>query len=154
MMKNGLLVILLFFTFCLNAQPEMNPAKVGQIVLLPAMQFEEGETEMLPSGEDQILVMRFNVGAIPVGDSVYHEFTVKNTGNAPLVFTNVVPDCECTISYFTDGEIPPGETGIITAGFRVKEKGKLRHILTVLSNTSSGSDFIEIYAEGVESKEK
>ncbi|MBX7242722.1 MAG: DUF1573 domain-containing protein [Bacteroidia bacterium] len=133
----------------------MNPAKAGHLVLLPAMEFTDGETEMLPGGDGvEILVMRYYTGEVPVGDSIYREFAVKNTGNAPLIFTNVVPDCECTISYFTDGEIQPGESGIITAGFRVKEKGKIRHILTILSNTVSGSDFIEIYAEGIDTKEK
>ena len=141
-------VFFLLLSGNLLAQPES--IIKDNVVLLPAMTFEEGETEYLPSGGDSILVMRYMFGQVTIGDSVYHEFAVKNTGTAPLIFTNIVPDCECTVAYFTEAEIQPGESGIIAAGFRMKEEGKIRHILTVLSNTPSGSDFIEIYVEGIE----
>lgn len=151
-MNNLFAFFLTIFPVLIYAQHDSIHVKADKLSLLPAMVFEEGETEMLPSGDQQILVMRYMMGEIPVGDSIYHEFKVKNLGSSPLIFTNVVPDCECAVTYFTEGEIQPGQYGIIAAGFRMKEVGKMRHILTILSNMPSGSDFIEIYAEGIEKK--
>jgi hypothetical protein len=139
----------LFVFLSLVAQP-MNPVVVQTITLLPRVEFQGDKVERISYGDTELQVLKHDFGVRAVGDSVFCTFKVKNTGTAPLVFTNVVPDCECTVAYFTEGEILPQQEGVIQTGFSVKQAKKIHHTLTVLSNTESGTDFIELFVEGVE----
>lgn len=76
----------------------------------------------------------FNGGDIPKGETVEHDFIVKNAGNAELLITSVKPACGCTVSDF-DKVVAPGKTGKIklkvdTARF----KGPISKSATVTTN--------------------
>lgn len=125
-----------------------------QIDSIAVLSFKDGKPEILPSGKDSIQVLKYNFGKVGLGDSVHHQFWIKNKGLAPLIITNVVASCKCTVAYFSDGEIPPGEMGVIQTGFVIQEEGQNHHTLTILSNTPSGTDFIELYYEGLKIERK
>lgn len=141
------LISILIMNF-LSAQGK-DSVTIKKVELIPILTFKEGKPDVLPSGDQSIQVLKYHFGKVGVGDSVFHEFWVKNTGTAPLIITNVVASCKCTVAYFSDGEIPVGEVGVIQSGFKIEEEGENHHTLTILTNTPSGTDFIELYYEGL-----
>lgn len=108
----------------------------------------EGKAEVLSAGDTEIQVLKYDFGIVNVGDSLYHEFRIKNSGTAPLLFTNVIASCSCTVAYYSEEPIKAGDWGVVQTGFVVKELGKGSHTLTILSNSPSETDFIELYYEG------
>jgi hypothetical protein len=55
-----------------------------------------------------------DVGKVVKGETVRHEFIVRNTGTAPLEIREVRPACGCTVVEF-DKTIAPGASGKVTA---------------------------------------
>jgi hypothetical protein len=55
-----------------------------------------------------------DVGSVPKGDKISHDFLIKNEGTADLTITNVQPACGCTVAEF-DKLIKPGATGKVHA---------------------------------------
>ncbi len=51
-----------------------------------------------------------DVGTVPKGQKITHDFAIKNEGDADLTITNVQPACGCTVAEF-DKLIKPGATG-------------------------------------------
>ena len=60
-------------------------------------------------------------------------FTFKNTGDAPLIITNVQSTCGCTVPTKPTKPILPGETGKIDVRYNMKA-GTIRKSITVESN--------------------
>ncbi len=59
----------------------------------------------------------FDFGNIKKGDKVEHVYEITNTGNNPLVISEVKPGCGCTAPDFTKEPILPGKKGKITLHF-------------------------------------
>lgn len=59
----------------------------------------------------------FAFGTIKKGEVKSHTFEITNTGQAPLIISNVQPGCGCTVPDFTKEPILPGEKGKITLKF-------------------------------------
>ncbi len=129
--------------------PVASPDSIKKLFVIPKIAWQGINYKMMASGEDSMTVANYDFGKVKIGDSLYKDFYIKNTGKAPLIITNVVSSCECTVAYFSADAIPPNEVGVIQGGFRVKEEGKIHHTLTVLTNAPNGTDFLEMYAEGV-----
>jgi hypothetical protein len=55
-----------------------------------------------------------DVGIVPKGDKVVHDFLIRNDGDAPLQITDVRPACGCTVVDY-DKTIAPGQTGKVHA---------------------------------------
>ena len=56
--------------------------------------------------------LTYNFGTIAEADGfASHTFTIKNTGDAPLVITRVTASCGCTRPEWTKSPIAPGKTG-------------------------------------------
>lgn len=79
----------------------------------------------------------YDFGDIQQGDKVEHTYTFKNSGNEPLIITNVQVTCGCTTPKgFPKDPIPPGESGQITVAFNSTGKvGKQNKVVTVVSNS-------------------
>lgn len=56
-------------------------------------------------------------GNIVQGDKVEHIFYFTNTGNEPLIVSNVQVSCTCTTLKWPRDPIPPGGNGEITVSF-------------------------------------
>jgi hypothetical protein len=56
----------------------------------------------------------FNFGSIGPTEVVTHEFTIANTGEAPLSINRAYTTCGCTTADFTSAIIPPGKVSIMT----------------------------------------
>ncbi len=81
----------------------------------------------------------FDFGDVPQGDKVEHTFKFKNTGNEPLIITNVQVTCGCTTPKgWARDPIAPGQSSEITIAFNSLGKfGKQNKVVTVVSNAAN-----------------
>lgn len=89
-------------------------------------------------------------GTINKGDKIDIKFRCKNTGNKPLILTNVKPGCGCTVADYTKQPIAPGEEGLVTGSFdskKVGTSGDVRKTIIVNTNTKNGTEHY-LYFEG------
>src|SRR5947209_20165588 len=80
------------------------------IIAIPATLFAQGTVAGKPKAVAVEPVT--DVGTVAKGDSVTHDFVIKNEGTAPLEITQVRPACGCTVASF-DKTIAPGKTGVV-----------------------------------------
>jgi hypothetical protein len=59
----------------------------------------------------------FDFGSIYQGKKVEHIFTIRNSGDSPLIIKSVRPSCGCTAASITTSVISPGRTGGIKSSF-------------------------------------
>lgn len=75
-------------------------------------------------------------GDIYQGDVVEHTFKFTNTGNQPLMITNIQPTCGCTTPQWPRDPIMPGGKGEIKVGFNSTGKmNKQTKTLPIISNS-------------------
>jgi len=86
-------------------------------------------------------------GEILNGTPVETVFTYKNTGDAPLVITNIKSTCGCTIPQdWSKDPLAPGAEGKFTVKFNGKGNGNTSKAVTVTANTEKGSEVVRIKA--------
>lgn len=76
-------------------------------------------------------------GRIAKGSDGVRDFIFTNTGDAPLIITDVKSSCGCTIPKKPDGPIAPGEKGTIQVKYDTKRVGPIRKTVTVYTNAES-----------------
>src|SRR5690606_1299878 len=94
-------------------------------------------------------------GDINQGDKVEHTFAFTNTGNEPLIITNVQVTCGCTTPKgWPRDPIPPGGKSQITIGYNSTGKiGKQNKVITVVSNAIGDSNKISFTTNVLEKKQ-
>lgn len=123
-MKNILIFALLIFTgFAVQAQ---DTAKI------------EFKTEVIDYGE------------VKRGSDGVRVFEFTNTGNAPLVITEVNSTCGCTIPKKPEEPISPGDTGEIQVKYDTQILGPIRKTITVYSNAEVPAKSVKIKGRVVE----
>ena len=75
-----------------------------------------------------------NYGEIEKGAESLRTFKFKNTGDAPLIISDVKRSCGCTTPKFTNTPVMPGETGEIQVSYDTQRMGYFHKTLTVSSN--------------------
>ena len=76
-------------------------------------------------------------GDIVQGAKVEHTFVRTNTGNAPLVISNVAATCGCTVPNWPKEPVAPGSSAEIKVSFNSTGKmGKQNSIVRIYSNAS------------------
>ena len=73
-------------------------------------------------------------------------FSFTNTGEAPLIITNVTSSCGCTVPEYPKKPIAPGEKGDISVKFNGSGQNQVTKSITVRANTAKGSEIIKIKA--------
>lgn len=69
------------------------------------------------------------------GDKVQEIFKFTNTGNEPLILTNVQVTCGCTSPSWPRDPIAPGGKGEVTVAFNSAGKsGRQNKVVTIVSN--------------------
>lgn len=78
-------------------------------------------------------------GDIVQGDKVEETFKFTNTGNEPLIITNVQVTCGCTTPKgWPRDPIPPGGKAEVTIGFNSAGKmGRQNKVVTIVSNATN-----------------
>ena len=91
-----------------------------------------------PGAEITFEEVTFEFGDIQQGDQVEHIFTFENTGEVPLVLTNVQTTCGCTVPKWPRQPIPPGQKGEIQVKFNSAGKmGKQHKVIKIISNAKT-----------------
>ena len=90
-------------------------------------------------------------GTIEKGSNGVRVFEFRNTGNAPLIITDVKSTCGCTIPKKPDGPIMPGETGQIEVKYDTNRVNPIRKTITVTSNSDTPTIALKIKGEVVDS---
>ena len=85
-------------------------------------------------------------GDIPKGEKQKTVFTFKNTGENPLVISSATAGCGCTVPKKPEEPIAPGEEGEIEVEYNGSGTGKISKNVTVLLNTETGKDILNITA--------
>jgi hypothetical protein len=76
-------------------------------------------------------------GEIPQGVPVDYTFTFKNSGDVPLVISQVKTTCGCTASNWTKEAIQPGESSEITVTYNAARIGAFHKTVRVMSNSET-----------------
>ena len=81
-----------------------------------------------------------HIGKVSEGEKVQIEYKFINTGSNPLVISNVIASCGCTVAEKPEAPIAPGKEGFIKASFDSKGRvGSNHKTLTVIANTAQAN---------------
>lgn len=86
-------------------------------------------------------------GTITKGSDGLRVFHFTNTGDAPLVISNVKSSCGCTIPKKPSGPIAPGESSTIEVKYDTNRVGPIRRTITVISNADEPTVGLKITGE-------
>ena len=86
-------------------------------------------------------------GEIEAKTPVETIFKYKNTGDGPLVITDIKSSCGCTVPQDWSREpLAPGAEGQFTVKFNGSGTNKITKTITVTANTEQGSEVVKISA--------
>lgn len=86
-------------------------------------------------------------GEIEAKTNVETTFSYTNTGDAPLVITDIKSSCGCTVPQDWSKEpLAPGDSGQFTVKFNGSGKNKVSKTVTVTANTEKGKETVKITA--------
>ena len=111
------------------------------LVLIGSLAFaqETAKSAPAPKVDGPVLTLETNTydfGNITQGDVVERVFKFKNTGNQPLIITNIQTSCGCTTPVWPRDPVMPGGSGEIKVGFNSAGKlNKQTKTLPILSNS-------------------
>ena len=88
-----------------------------------------------------------NYGEIAKGSDGVRVFEFTNTGNAPLIISEVKSSCGCTVPKKPDGPIAPGESNTIQVKYDTNRVGPIRKTVTVYSNADEPIKALKIKGE-------
>lgn len=135
-MKNYL-ILLLFVAFTAQAFAQQAKAPVAK-VNGPVLTFEKNTHDF---------------GDILQGDRVEQVFKFTNTGNEPLIITNIQVTCGCTAPEWPRNPIAPGAKGEIKVAFNSAGKmGRQNKTVTVLSNAVNDENTISFVTNILDKK--
>jgi hypothetical protein len=88
-----------------------------------------------------------NYGEIAKGSDGIRVFEFTNTGNAPLIISEVKSSCGCTVPKKPDGPIAPGASNTIQVKYDTNRVGPIRKTITVYSNADEPIKALKIKGE-------
>ncbi|WP_390886637.1 DUF1573 domain-containing protein [Lacinutrix neustonica] len=107
------------------------------------------------SAQDKVAKIEFkettiDYGTIEKGANGVRTFEFKNTGDAPLIISNVSSSCGCTVPKKPENPILPGMTGEIEVKYDTKRVMPIRKTITVLSNAETPTVALKIKGEVID----
>ena len=89
-------------------------------------------------------------GEIEQGSNGVRVFEFTNTGNAPLVISNVTSSCGCTVPKWTSDPVQPGAKGSIEVKYDTNRVGPIRKTVNVTSNAETSTIALKIKGKVIE----
>lgn len=89
--------------------------------------------------------MSHDFGDIEQGEKVAYTFEFTNSGDAPIVISNVLTTCGCTASSWPREPVLPGTSSKIEVSFN--SAGKIGHqnkVITIMSNATNNPERVKI----------
>ncbi len=91
-----------------------------------------------PNGPDiQFVKTTHDYGTIIQGADGNCEFKFKNIGKEPLILSNVVSTCGCTVPSWSREPIMPGKEGVIKIHYDSNRIGPISRQIPVISNAKT-----------------
>jgi len=120
--RNCIIVILLLIIgFPLFAQTDA--------VNVPKINFEEKE---------------FDFGTVKSGDEAIHYFVFSNSGNVPLVISNVRSSCGCAVPEWPKNPVGVGDKDSLRVEYNTRIRGAFNKTIMVYSNAPDGMTELRI----------
>lgn len=145
------LLLMPFFLFqsCRITDHSERDEVTSQDLNFPASGFEDIDPDDLPAMTFE--GTHHDLGQVVQGTKVDRTYTFKNTGNSPLVITDVRGSCGCTVSKeWPKQPVKPGEKATIGVTFDSEGRsGRQDKTVTVVANTSPPSTVLTLTAEVV-----
>jgi hypothetical protein len=88
--------------------------------------------------------LEHDYGTITQGANGDCVFKFKNTGNEPLILSDVRKSCGCTTPTWSKEPIMPNQSGVINIGYNTNNIGTFSKTITVISNATNSSVVITI----------
>lgn len=115
------------------------------VIALSARAQEDSVDEPLTGAKIFFAERSFDFGDIVQGDKVEHVFVMENTGNEPLILSDVRTTCGCTAPEWPRDPIPPGQKADLRVVFNSTGKmGMQNKVITVMSNAVTGPARVKI----------
>jgi hypothetical protein len=89
-------------------------------------------------------------GTIEKGANAIREFYFTNTGNAPLIISDVKRSCGCTIPSWPKEPIQPDKTSIIYVKYDTKRVGIINKSISIISNAKRPTIVLQIKGKVIE----
>lgn len=86
-------------------------------------------------------------GTIKQGSDGYRTFVFTNTGNAPIIVSQVTSSCGCTIPEKPKEPIMPGEKGAIKVHYDTNRVGPFQKNIRITSNAKP--TVVEVHIKGL-----
>jgi hypothetical protein len=110
---------------------------------------QENEQEEAPLTGAKIAFTEksYDFGDINQGDKVEYTFEFENTGNEPLILSDVRTTCGCTAPQWPKEPIAPGTKASLKVVFNSAGKtGMQNKVITVMSNAVNSTERVKIVA--------
>ncbi|MCH9661431.1 MAG: DUF1573 domain-containing protein [Bacteroidetes bacterium] len=91
-------------------------------------------------------------GQVAKGADGVRIFEFTNTGNEPLIVSDVKSSCGCTVPEKPKEPVAPGATSSIKVKYDTKRVGKIRKTVTVYSNATEPIKALKIKGEVMDDK--
>ena len=89
------------------------------------------------------------LGQIEWKHPVTAEFVITNTGDRPLVMSEVEPDCACAVAQWTQTPIAPGGKGTVSVTFDAEALGHFYKSVAVITNAEPHVVYLSLSGEVV-----
>lgn len=91
-----------------------------------------------------------NFGQVEWKQPVTANYTITNTGDKPLVLSNITTSCACTDVNWTKTPIAPGAKGDISVTFDAEALGRFERSIGVYSNSNPSLVYLKLSGEVVQ----
>tara|TARA_R110002111_G_scaffold123359_4_gene187388 strand:- start:2236 stop:2643 length:408 start_codon:yes stop_codon:yes gene_type:complete len=127
------------------------------ILLVLTLSFFSAAPTEFGKHDTKVAVMKFKTEVIDYGIISQNSegkrlFTFTNTGDAPLLITDVKTSCGCTVPSYSKAPILPGSLGELEIKYDTKRLGAFTKTVTVMSNAEGGNKVLKIKGHIVASK--
>jgi hypothetical protein len=105
-------------------------------ILVPALSFAQASAKFAKNTHD--------FGTIQQGGDGTTQFEFTNTGKEPLVISNAVGSCGCTVPEWPKEPILPGKKAAIKVKYDTNRVGNFTKTVTVTMNTEPSTETLTI----------
>lgn len=131
-MKHLLTVLLLASLILVGCNNDKDGQLSTDLVTSPKSATQTSDKQAIIEFEKE----EHDFGTLLQGEVVSYSFHFTNTGNVPLIISQVTSSCGCTVANYSHDPIAPGKSGVIQATYNsAGHHGFQSRFLTVMSNT-------------------
>ena len=149
-MKQFLLLSILSFAIACTSSSD-DKAITTDLVASPLTANQSANKVAIP--EIEMLETSFDFGEMQQGESVTHDFVLKNIGDADLIISAAKGSCGCTVPEWPKAPIAQGEEATIKVTFNSAGKsGKQSKTVTLVTNAIPNTKVLTINGNIIISK--